>query len=91
VLICNLQGGGVEGLLKDSDKLFTHVHCTVHSVASESLSNAPNVSASQLLSFQLGKYAKKRRLQVYNIAHFIEETYQEENIIFEIRIKFFAF
>jgi hypothetical protein len=31
----------VEGLLKDSDKLYTYVHCTVPSVASESLSNAP--------------------------------------------------
>ena len=30
-----------EGLLKDSDKLYTYVQCTVPSVASESLSNAP--------------------------------------------------
>ncbi len=39
--ICRGGGWGVEGLLKDSDKLYTYVHCTVPSVASESLSNAP--------------------------------------------------
>jgi len=37
--------------------------------------------------FSLENYAKKRRLQVY----FIEETYQEKNIIFEMGIKFCAF
>ncbi len=34
-------GEGGEGFLKDSDKLYKYVHCTVSSVASESLSNAP--------------------------------------------------
>jgi hypothetical protein len=37
-----LGGVGVEGLLKDSDKLYTYVHCTILSVASESLSTAPH-------------------------------------------------
>jgi hypothetical protein len=36
---------------------------------------------------QFGELCKKRRLQVY----FIEETYQEKNIIFEMGIKFCAF
>jgi hypothetical protein len=48
-------------------------------------------SASQLSAFSLGKYAKKRRLQVYFTALFIEEIYQEKNIIFEMGIKFCAF
>ena len=46
-------GGEVEGLLKDSDK-YTHEHCTVPSVASESLST-PHVlhSKSLVLTFHL--------------------------------------
>jgi hypothetical protein len=57
---------------------------TLHVSASEFLS----VSA---FSFQLGEVCHKRRLQVYFIAPFIEETYQEKNIIFEMGIKFCAF
>ena len=47
-------GGGVEGLSKDSDKLYTYVHCTVPFVASESLST-PHVlhSKSLVLTFHL--------------------------------------
>jgi len=41
----------------------------------------------------LGKYvyAKKRRLHVYFIAPFIEETYPKKKVIFEMGKKFSAF
>jgi hypothetical protein len=117
--------GGVEGLLKDSDK-YTQVHCTGYLLLLP-LSHCPTPHvlyahlsplilwdhpwepltspsppprsqtlrfwASQLsaFSFQLGEVCHKRRLQVYFIAPFIEETYQEKNIIFEMGIKFCAF
>jgi hypothetical protein len=57
---------------------------TLHVSASEFLS----VSA---FSFQLGEVCQKKKVTIYFIALFIEETYQEKNIIFEMGIKFCAF
>ncbi len=45
-VVLKFAGGEVEGLLKDSDK-YTHEHCTVTSVASESLST-PHVLYAHL-------------------------------------------